>query len=248
MARPTSPPLIIAHRGFSAAYRENSPAAWVAAVDTGADVVEVDIRMTRDGHLVCCHDANLMRLASRPEAIAEIDAADLAGIRMGGTALAPSLDELFEALPEEQPLLFDVKDERSEALDRLVAAAAAARHGGLTFGLPLVGSVIHVRAGWDAAILGLLASPGAADAFFAVGGDILRLWESDATAERLSDAAGRGRPVWVTTGEGDTGRKVGDFAPNELRRMMAAGVCGFLVNDPLAARDALAAVLQEQGG
>ena len=75
MVTPTSLPLIVAHRGFSAAHRENSPAAWLAAVEAGADLVEVDIRMTRDGTLVCCHDADLQRLAGQPAAIAEIDAA-----------------------------------------------------------------------------------------------------------------------------------------------------------------------------
>ena len=46
-------PLIIAHRGYSARYRENAPSSWQAAVAAGADLVEVDVRMTADGVLVC---------------------------------------------------------------------------------------------------------------------------------------------------------------------------------------------------
>ncbi|MCB8836215.1 glycerophosphodiester phosphodiesterase family protein [Aurantimonas sp. VKM B-3413] len=247
MARPTSLPLIVAHRGFSTAHRENSPAAWIAAVEAGADVVEVDIRTTRDGKLVCCHDADLRRLADRTEAIADIDAAELAGIAVAGAPATPTLEELFKVLPLGQAIVFDVKDERAEVLDLLVAAATASGRGGLIFGLHRIASVTHVRMRTDAAILGLLSSLEDVDAFFAVGGDILRLWESDATAERVGAWAACGRPVWVTTGEGITGRKVGDFAPDKLRRMTAEGVCGFLVNDPLAARDALLPVLQETG-
>lgn len=245
MVAPTSLPLIVAHRGFSAIQRENSPAAWHAAAEAGADLVEVDIRMSCDGTLVCCHDADLRRLADRPGAIADMDAAELAGIAVAGAPVAPTLEHLFVALPEGEPILFDVKDERDEVLDRLVAVAAASGRGGLTFGLHQLGSVTHVRARTDAPILGLLSSPADADAFFAAGGDILRLWESDATAERIGAVAGRGGSVWVTTGGGETGRKVGDFDADALRRMMAEGVSGFLVNDPLAGREALLSAVKE---
>lgn len=37
-------PSIIAHRGYSALYRENSPAAWAGAVEANADHIEVDVR------------------------------------------------------------------------------------------------------------------------------------------------------------------------------------------------------------
>ncbi|NDW05673.1 glycerophosphodiester phosphodiesterase [Jiella pacifica] len=247
MVTPTSLPLIVAHRGFSAAHRENSPAAWLAAVEAGADLVEVDIRMTRDGTLVCCHDADLQRLAGQPAAIAEIDAAALAEIRVAGVPAAPSLDELFAALPDGLAILFDVKDERADVLDRLVAAGAASGRRGLTFGLHRLASVTHVRARTDATILGLISSLVEADAFFVAGGTILRLWESEATAARIGEVTGRGRPVWVTTGEGETGRKVGDFDARELQRMMTDGVTGFLVNDPLASREALLSALRETG-
>ncbi len=238
-------PSIIAHRGFSASHRENSSHAWHAAVEAGADAVEVDIRMTCDGTLVCCHDADLRRLVERHEAIADIDAADLAGIRVAGASAVPTLNELFKTLPCGQPILFDVKDERPETLDRLVAVALGSGRDAFIYGLHAIASVRQVRARTPARILGLLALPADEDAFFAAGGDILRLWESDATAERIGAVVSHGHLVWVTTGDGGTGRKVGDFDAPELRRMMADGVSGFLVNDPLAARNALLSALEE---
>lgn len=241
MSEPAAPHSvsIVAHRGFSARHRENSPHAWHAAVEAGADFVEVDIRMTRDGVLVCSHDADLKRLAGRPETIAATDAAELTGIVVAGAAATPTLEHLFATLPAEQPILFDVKDERFEALDRLVAAAAASGRDGLVFGLHEIASVRRVRQRTGAAILGLLASPGEEDAFFAAGGDILRLWESDATPDLIAAVTLRGHPVWVTTGHGATGRRVGDFDAQALRRMAADGASGFLVNDPSDARAAL---------
>ena len=234
-------PLIVAHRGYSSRHRENSPHAWHAAVEAGADVVETDIRMTRDGTLVCCHDADLLRVAGRPDVIAESDADELARIVVAGAHAAPTLALLFSILPHDQPILFDVKDEEPAVLDRLVAAAKASQRRSLIFGLHRFRSVAHVRAQTEAAILGLLGEDEDVAAFFSAGGTILRLWEGDAAPERIAAHVERGRPVWVTTGHRGTSRAVGDFAPEALRAMAGAGANGFLVNDPVAARTALAA-------
>ena len=49
-------PLIIAHRGDSAHRPENTRAAFVRAVEVGADMVELDVQLTREGHVVVFHD------------------------------------------------------------------------------------------------------------------------------------------------------------------------------------------------
>lgn len=49
-------PLIIAHRGASGAFTENTLEAFTAALEVGADWVELDIRRTGDGHVVVHHD------------------------------------------------------------------------------------------------------------------------------------------------------------------------------------------------
>jgi len=54
-------PLTVAHRGASADYPENTLPAFQAAVDAGADMVELDFRQTADGTLVCMHDETLDR-------------------------------------------------------------------------------------------------------------------------------------------------------------------------------------------
>jgi glycerophosphoryl diester phosphodiesterase len=48
--------LVIAHRGASGSFPENSVAAFAGAVDQGADGVELDVRRTADGGLAVCHD------------------------------------------------------------------------------------------------------------------------------------------------------------------------------------------------
>jgi glycerophosphoryl diester phosphodiesterase len=52
-------PRIFAHRGASAVERENTVAAFAAAVAMGADGVELDVRRTADGALAVHHDAHL---------------------------------------------------------------------------------------------------------------------------------------------------------------------------------------------
>jgi len=54
-------PFISAHRGFSARAPENTLPALEAALEAGAHVAEIDVRLTRDGKLVVMHDADVDR-------------------------------------------------------------------------------------------------------------------------------------------------------------------------------------------
>jgi Glycerophosphoryl diester phosphodiesterase len=54
-------PFISAHRGYSSDYPENTIPALQGALDAGAHVAEIDVRLTRDGKLVLMHDAKVDR-------------------------------------------------------------------------------------------------------------------------------------------------------------------------------------------
>jgi glycerophosphoryl diester phosphodiesterase len=58
----TRRPLIIAHRGFSGRYVENTLASVRAALQLGVDLVEIDVQETRDGELIVFHDYRLRRI------------------------------------------------------------------------------------------------------------------------------------------------------------------------------------------
>ena len=60
----THRPLVFAHRGGADALPEHTLAAYLRALDEGADGVECDVRLTRDGHLVCVHDRRLNRTSN----------------------------------------------------------------------------------------------------------------------------------------------------------------------------------------
>ncbi|WP_433345682.1 glycerophosphodiester phosphodiesterase [Micromonospora sp. CA-111912] len=74
-------PLVFAHRGSSADLPEHTLAAYLRALDEGADGLECDVRLTRDGHLVCVHDRRLDRTSNgtglvSARTLAELEALD----------------------------------------------------------------------------------------------------------------------------------------------------------------------------
>ena len=61
---PAVHPFVVAHRGASADRPEHTRAAYALALQEGADGVECDVRLTRDGHLVCVHDRRVDRTST----------------------------------------------------------------------------------------------------------------------------------------------------------------------------------------
>ncbi|MFG3554186.1 glycerophosphodiester phosphodiesterase [Micromonospora sp. NPDC047557] len=87
-------PLVFAHRGASYDLPEHTLAAYLRALDEGADGLECDVRLTRDGHLVCVHDRRLDRTSNgrglvSARTLAELDALDFGSWHPGS---APSGD------------------------------------------------------------------------------------------------------------------------------------------------------------
>jgi glycerophosphoryl diester phosphodiesterase len=74
----TGGPRVIAHRGASAEAPEHTLAAYRRAIEAGADGLECDVRMTRDGVLVCVHDRRVDRTSDGHGAVAGLELADLA--------------------------------------------------------------------------------------------------------------------------------------------------------------------------
>jgi glycerophosphoryl diester phosphodiesterase len=75
--------LIIAHRGASAVAPENTLAAFARALDDGADGIEFDVRLSRDGVPIVIHDETLRRTGLREEAIASMTAKQLGTVDVG---------------------------------------------------------------------------------------------------------------------------------------------------------------------
>ncbi|KQY57524.1 glycerophosphodiester phosphodiesterase family protein [Nocardioides sp. Root140] len=68
---------VVAHRGASHEIAEHTLGAYLAAIETGADGLECDVRLTADGHLVCVHDRDLRRTASNRGVVSTMDLDEL---------------------------------------------------------------------------------------------------------------------------------------------------------------------------
>jgi glycerophosphoryl diester phosphodiesterase len=55
---------VIAHRGYSGQYPENTMLAYEKAVEAGCDEIEIDVQMTKDGVLVMLHDENVENITN----------------------------------------------------------------------------------------------------------------------------------------------------------------------------------------
>jgi glycerophosphoryl diester phosphodiesterase len=75
-----SRPRVMAHRGASGEYPENTMPAFSAAVEASVDYIELDVHCTRDGEVVVVHDEELSRIASDPRLIREITMSELEAV------------------------------------------------------------------------------------------------------------------------------------------------------------------------
>lgn len=126
-------PLAFAHRGGAQEAEENTMEAFEHAVGLGYSHVETDVQATRDGVAVIFHDDDLARMTGRPGRVADLDWADIAGLRTRGGAGIPRLDEALAAWPG---LCFNLEAKsdaavapmaeairRADALDRVCVGA-----------------------------------------------------------------------------------------------------------------------------
>ncbi len=79
----SSTPLILGHRGASALAPENTLAAFARAIEDGADGIEFDVRLSRDGLPVVIHDDTLKRTGLIDRAVLELTAAELQQVDVG---------------------------------------------------------------------------------------------------------------------------------------------------------------------
>lgn len=77
--------ILAAHRGDRVAHPENTMPAFRSALDFGCDMIETDIRMTRDGELVLIHDRSTLRTSGIDKNVDELTLEELREINVGAT-------------------------------------------------------------------------------------------------------------------------------------------------------------------
>ncbi|GAB3205240.1 glycerophosphodiester phosphodiesterase [Marinactinospora thermotolerans] len=123
--------LAIAHRGDPIRFRENTLPAIRAAVSAGADMIEIDLKVTADGHVVLLHDETLERFWGLDRPVSDLTLAELAALGDGRDRRIPTLMEVLAEFgrPPAPPLMLDVTSpEVALAADTLVAEHGASDH------------------------------------------------------------------------------------------------------------------------
>jgi glycerophosphoryl diester phosphodiesterase len=131
-------PLIVAHRGDSARFPENTAEAFRGAVEAGADMVELDVQLTKDGKVVVLHDATLDRTTTGSGSVSGKTLAEVKALsahfpsRFGEAfrgATVPTLSEALDVLRGKAGVLVEMKKEsvdESGALERETVASVQA--------------------------------------------------------------------------------------------------------------------------
>ena len=244
--------LIVGHRGASAYRPENTMPSFELAVEQGADAIELDVHLTRDGELAVIHDETLDRTTDLAGAVAgrtmgEIRRAD-AGARFsaedgtrpfaGHGLRVPTLPEVLDWLPDGVGLVVELK--AADAADPTVAALRGSRvatAGAVTvisFDERAIERTHELEPGIPTGLLLVPFDKVERGLTWAVqhGHQGVHPWEADLGLD----------PSMLIAQANAFGRQLGCYVVNDPQRMQqlaAYGIWGFVTDMPDLARAAL---------
>lgn len=108
--------LVAAHRGYWSDYPENSQGAYEMAIELGVDIVEMDVRVTKDGQMVIFHDACLDRVTTGYGRLRDTNWSDIQNLYLimpdGSKTQSKmlTLDEALNYLKDKAVVSIDIKE------------------------------------------------------------------------------------------------------------------------------------------
>lgn len=158
-ANPASELVLYAHRGSMVLAPENTMTAFRLALDYGADIMEIDVRLSRDNQVVVTHDERVDRTCNAGGRVRDMTLVQLQSLDAGyhftdldgrahrntGVTL-PSLAEMFEQLPDVH-INIDIKDNSEEAALAVANVIEKYdRHASVNVGSFHAPALLHFRA------------------------------------------------------------------------------------------------------
>jgi len=234
-----SQPVIFAHRGASAHAPENTLAAFELAYAQGADAIELDAKLSADGHVIVIHDLTVDRTTGAHGRVKDMKLADLRVLDAGSSfstnfrgEKVPLLEEVFETLG--QKLFINVeltnystpRDHLVESVCMLVKRFNLQKR--ILFSSFFASNLLRARSYLPEVPCGLLAYGGVIGAWarsfgFAFGNyAALHPYLRDVTQQQVARVhrLNRRLHVWTVNAEQD------------LRRLMEWQVDGVFTDDP----------------
>ena len=236
-ATPPQPVTIVAHRGLAEGMPENTIAAFRQSVERGLNIIELDVRTTRDGHLVILHDVTLDRSTDCSGLLADYSFDRIRSCDAGSPAhpgeRIPTLAEALE-FAQHRPvrLLLDIKPGTS-VQDVLKEVRGHRSETKVILGLRSAVDVAHVRSeAPDVTTLAFTPSLADAGAFAAAGASIIRLWSDWVNADPavVARTQAKGPKVWIMVGR-KLPKRAGRWRALHAR-MLATGAEGLITNRP----------------
>lgn len=234
----------VAHRGgIVAGSPENTIAAFRQAIRHGAEVIEIDLRGTRDGEIVIMHDATLDRTTNGKGRVGDRTLAELKTLDAGGGERIPTYEEVLQLVAGSGvKLLLDIKE--SPLLDKRKAVRLTEKYGAaldVIVGPRNLDDLAAFRAlNPNLRTLGFVATVRDIEPFAQAGVDIIRLWPEWIAADPglVKKVHQLGRPVWST---------VNDAPRAEVEKLIALGVNGILSDLPEMMSGLVADMKRERG-
>lgn len=224
---------VIAHRSGPMTYPEQTMAAATEAVWLGADLIEMDVRFTKEGGMIVSHDANLKRVFGKDYNVSDISATFFYNLHRSGKDAA-FRGHIFDDYLKDRafPLLVHVKEGGEEHLKKIKAKVDRyANQPRIVYGVESKEDIKTIKAlSPDTEVLAFIPKEEMLDEFLATDAEYIRLWEGWMTKERIEKIHSAGKKVWIMTGECD-GRPVGVCDGEKLDAILAEDIDGILIND-----------------
>jgi len=236
-----SSPFILAHRGDCARAPENTLPAFLQAAQKGADGVELDAKLTADGHVIVIHDATVNRTTNGKGKVSALSLDQIRSLDAGAwfdskfsDAKVPLLEEVFEALGKNVLINIELTN-YANPKDNLVEKVCLLinkhnNHQQIIFSSFFASNLKFAAALLPSVPRGLLAMPGVlgtwARSFGFMFGDYAALHphHSNVSREQIQRAHRVKRRIHTWT--------VND--PQEALRLKDWGVDGLITDDPQA--------------
>ena len=231
-------PLVIAHRGASGECPENTLSAYERAVEQSADMIEIDLHLSRDGVVMIHHDASLERLGESGE-IRDHAASELALMNAApGTTLKeriPTLLDVLDGFGERMHFNLELKiglNAAYEGIEEIALAAVEERGLGsrMLFSSFYDGVLTKMRSLSASARLATLVSPRAPARMIeraqSVSAEAINPEVRLVDAALVSQAHAAGLAVYPYTEDDPAG----------MKRLLDAGVDGIITNHPARLR------------
>ena len=240
MTKPTNYRLwVVAHRGGCALRPENTLSAFWHTIELGADMVEADVRLTRDGKLVLLHDDSLERTTNGQGNVKDFTLQELRQLDAGshfdpryGAETIPTLEDLFRLCRSRVKILLDLK--AGEEYERQIVDLITAyrMEFDVVVGVRTLDALRKIKELNPA--IRVLSFGYPMDVAFEIleaGAEIIRFWGNWVTPSYVEHVRTKGKAVWVMVGE-PTEEDAGRTTPEELQWYRKIGVNGVILDDP----------------